>query len=228
MATITPPRAPVSFDPASSGVVFRDVGWSDYGAMLRIVGERPIRVIYDRGTMEVFMPSFGHEEDAHLLGRVVETLTDELDIPVKAGRTTTHKREDLDRGTEPNQSYWFHEKARRMVGKRQLDLAVDPPPDLVIEVDVTSSSLKRFPIFAAMGIAEVWRHAGPSLEFLHLQDDGTYQARDLSRNFPTLPVAEVARFLELGRNDEETAWVRSLRVFIRDRLAPRPLEGPDA
>src|SRR5262249_45343136 len=157
-------------------VVFRGVSWGDYEAMLRIVGDRPIRVTYDRGAMEVFMPSFGHEDDAHLLGLVVETLTDELDVPVKAGRTTTHKRRDLDRGTEPDECYWFHENARRMVGKRQLDPDVDPPPDLVIEVDVTSSSLKRLPVFAAMGVPEVWRLAGGALECLHLQPDGTYRA----------------------------------------------------
>ena len=103
MATITRPSAPTLPEPTPPGVVFRGVTWGDYEAMLRIVGDRPIRVIYDRGTMEVFMASFGHEDDAHLLGRVVETLTDVLDVPVKSGRTTTHKRSDLDRGTEPDQ-----------------------------------------------------------------------------------------------------------------------------
>ena len=207
MATVTEPQT-------RAALVFDDVTWDDYEAMLKIVGERPIRVIYDCGTMEVFMPSFGHEDDAHLLGRIVETLTDQGDIPVKSGRTTTHKREDLDRGTEPDQCYWFHENARKMVGKRQLDLRVDPAPDLVIEVDVASSSLKRLPIFAAMGILEVWRLADQSLDFLHLQPDGTYQPGESSRNFPTVTAAEVFRFLEQGRGVEETARVRSLRVQI--------------
>jgi Uma2 family endonuclease len=188
------------------GVVLHDVTWNDYEDMLRIVGERPIRVTFDRGSMEIFMPSFGHEDDAHLLGRMVESLTDELDIPVKAGRTTTHKRRDLERGTEPDQCY---------CGKRQLDLAIDPPPDLVIEVDVTNSSLERLPIFAALGVPEVWRLAGPGLEFLHLQPDGSYQAHDRSRGFPAVPVAEILRFLELGRSEEETAWARSFRAFAR-------------
>jgi Uma2 family endonuclease len=141
---------------------------------------------------------------------------------MKAGRTTTHKRSDLDRGTEPDQCYWFRENARRMVGKRQLDLNVDPPPDLVIEVDVTSSSLKRLPMFAAMEIPEVWRLVGETLEFLHIQPDGTYQPHDLSRNFPSVPAADVARFLDLGRGQEETAWVRSFRAHIRERRAPGP------
>ena len=92
-------------DSGSSGVVFHEVTWDDYEAQLRIVGDRPIRFTYDHGTMEVFLPSFGREDDAYRLGRMVDTLTEELDIPVKAGRTTTHKRQDLDRGAEPDQCY---------------------------------------------------------------------------------------------------------------------------
>jgi Uma2 family endonuclease len=190
--------------------------------MLRIVGERPIRVTYDRGTMEVFMPSFGPEDDAHLLGRMAEILADERDIAVKAGRTTTHKRRDLDRGAEPDQCYWFGENARHMIGKRQLDLTIDPRPDLVIEVDVTSSSLERLPLFAAMGVPEVWRLTPRTLEFLHLQPDGTYQARDQSRNFPDVPATEIARFVALGRGNELTSWARSFRDFVRAALIPRP------
>ena len=225
MATMTHPSMP---GPAiTPGVVFQGVTWDDYEAMLRIVGERPIRVTYDRGRMEIFTPSFGHDDDAHLLGLMVESLADELDIPVKAGRSTTHKRRDLERGTEPDQCYWFGENARHMIGKRQLDLSIDPRPDLVIEVDVTSSSLERFPIFAAMGIPEVWRLAGRRLEFLHLQPDGTYQAREWSRNFPAVPAAEVARFLDLGRGEEQNAWCRSFRAFVRDQWLPRPQDGPD-
>ena len=79
-------------------------------------------------------------------------MNEELDMAVKAGRTTTHKREDLDRGAEPDQCYWLGENARRMAGKRRLDLALDPPPDLAIEVDITRSSLDRLPIFAALGV----------------------------------------------------------------------------
>ena len=213
--------------PLTSGVVFQDVTWDDYEAQLRIVGERPIRVTYDQGTMEVFMPSFGHEDDAYRLGRMVDTLTEELDIAVKAGRTTTHKRQDLDRGAEPDQCYWLGDDARRMAGKRQLDLTIDPPPALAIEVDISHSSLDRLPIFAAIGIPEIWQLTIDSLLFLHLQPDRTYQPRDQSRAFPGLPTAEVARFLEQGRTGEDTAWVRSFRAYVREALIGHPEQRPD-
>jgi Uma2 family endonuclease len=215
--------------PSTSGVLFHEVTWADYEAQLRIVGERPIRVTYDQGTMEVFLPSFGPEDDAFRLGRMVDTLTEELGIAVKAGRTTTHKRRDLDRGAEPDQCYWLGDDARRMAGKRQLDLAVDPAPSLAIEVDVTQSSLDRLAIFGALGIPEVWHLTTTSFRFLHLQPDGTYQPEDRSRAFPTLPSVEIARFLEEGRTVEDTAWVRSFRAAVREALVGgpgAPAQGP--
>jgi Uma2 family endonuclease len=207
--------------PAQGGVIFHDVTWDKYEAMLEIVGDRPIRVTYDQGTMEVFMPSFGHEGDAYLLGRMVDTLTEELNIPCKGGGSTTHKRQNLDRGAEPDKCYWFHQNAQRMSGKRRLDLNIDPPPDLIIEVNVTSHSLDRLPIFAAMGTPEVWWLDLETLKFLHLQTNGTYQPNDRSLNFPDLLVGEVARFLSQGRSGEDTAWIRSFRAFVREELIPR-------
>jgi len=207
--------------PTSSGVVFQDVPWADYEAQLRIVGERPIRVTYDQGTMEVFMPSYGHNHDAYLLGRMVDLLTEELEIDMAGGDTTTHKRQDLRRGVEPDKCYWLGDNARRLRGKRQLDLNVDPAPDLVIEVDVTRTSLDRLKIFAALRVPEVWRSDGRSLQFLHLQANGAYRRRTTSRNFPTLRVSSVFHFLKQGRTAASTEWVRSFRAFVREKVIPR-------
>lgn len=206
--------------PDSSGFVFYDVAWDDYERMLRMVGDRPIRVIYDQGTMEIFMPTFGHDNDSYRLGRMVDTLTEELGIPVEGGDTTTHKRKDLDKGAEPDKCYWFGANARRMSGKRQLDLNRDPAPDLIIEVDVTRTSLDRLKIFAAMSVPEVWRATGRALQFLHLQADGTYQPRPTSRNFPSLHASIVAQFLKEGRTADSTTWVRSFRAFVREKIIP--------
>jgi Uma2 family endonuclease len=204
--------------PTSSGVVFQDVTWNDYEAMLRIVGERPIRVTYNQGTMEVFMPSLGHESDTYLLGRMVDTLTEELEIPVVGGGATTHKRRRLDKGAEPDQCYWLRDNAVRMRGKRKLDLREDLVPDLVIEVDVAHSSLDRLTIFAALGVPEVWRSTGRTVHFLHLQADRAYQRSIMSRNFPTLPAAAVVQYLKEGQTKDTTAWIRSFRAFVRKEV----------
>ncbi len=222
MATTTQerkPRAPA--DPVVNRFVFEEVSWDDYEAMLRIIGNRPIRVNYDQGRLEIMSPSYEHENSGYLLGRMVDTLTEELEIPIDGGDMTTLRRQDLKRGVEPDKCYFLYGNAARVQGKRELIMGQDPPPDLVIEVDITSSSVPRLPIFAALGIPEVWRFAGKGLEFLHLQDDGIYRAESHSRAFPWLAAAEIARFLEAGRNMEKTPWIRQFRAFVRDEVAPR-------
>jgi Uma2 family endonuclease len=213
MATMTHPALPGP--PIAPGVVFQGATWDDYEAMLRIVGDRPIRVTYDQGTMEVFMPSLGHEGDSYLLGRMVDALTEEFEIPVEGGGTTTHRRQDLAKGAEPDACYWFHDKADRIRGKRELDLSVDPAPDLVIEVDVTSNSLDRLAIFAALGVIEVWRSDGDDFQFLQLGADGSYQSSETSVHFHGLPRDLIARYLAAGRSAEKTAWIRSFRAEVR-------------
>jgi Uma2 family endonuclease len=205
---------------ASPGFVFCGVSWRDYEAMLRIVGDRRIRVTYDRGEMEIFLPSFGHHNDAFHLGRIVDIVTEELGEDVVGGGSTTHQRKDLGKAAEPDECYWFGDKARHMRGKRQLDLTRDPAPDLVIEVDVTRTSLDRTKIFAAIGVPEVWRSTSRTLRFLHLQENGTYQPRPSSRNFPSLLAASVADFFKQGRTVDSIVWTRSFRAFVREKVAP--------
>ncbi|MFI5459273.1 MAG: Uma2 family endonuclease [Isosphaerales bacterium] len=98
---------------------------------------------------------------------------------------------------------------------------VDPAPDLVIEVDVTHGSLDRLKVFSALGVPEVWRCDGRTLQFLHRQKGGGYRAREYSRNFPTLPVDLARRFLEQGRTSDKSGWVRSFRNCIREHLLPK-------
>ena len=168
------------------------------------------------------MPSFVHDGDGRILDKMVFMLAEELAISFVGGGTTTHKRQDLGKGVEPDECYWLRDNARRVRGKRELDFNVDPVPDLIIEVDVTRTSLDRLKIFAALGVSEVWRWKGRTLQFLHLQVDGTYRARATSRNFPTLRVSAIARFLEQGRTVETMDWIRSFRAFVRERVVPRP------
>ena len=118
-------------------------------------------------------PSSMHERYNCLFRRMIETLTEELAIPIKGAGSTTFKREDLERGLEPDSCFYLANE-RRIRGKRELDLTIDPPPDLAIEIDITSSSLDRQGIYAALGVPEIWRFDGESLRVYQLQPDGTY------------------------------------------------------
>lgn len=202
---------------AASAVVFHGKTWADYMALLKIAGDGPVRVNYDRGSMQVRMPSRRHERDAYFLARIVDTLTEELDVRMQPGGETTHHREDLDRGAEPDQCYWLNEHAGYMVGRDELDLTTDPPPDLIIEVDVAASAVPRLPIFAALGVPEVWHVAEHRLRFLRLQPDGEFLPQPNSRAFPMLTVEYLSALLERARVEDGLSWLREFREHIRAR-----------
>src|SRR3954452_16285076 len=174
----------------ASGFVFDGVSWDDYEAMLRIVGNRPIRVTYDRGRMEIMSPLWTHGNPSYLIGAMVAILVEELGIRFEPADPVTFRHRDLEKGAEPDKCFYFGENAARVCGKRDIVLPDDSPPDLVVEVDLTASSLERFPIFAALGVPEIWRLSDRGLEFLPLQPNVTYRAGDRSRAFPDLPISE--------------------------------------
>ncbi len=224
MATITDPGP--SAPTVTPGLVLTDVPWADYEAMLRIIGERRIFVNYDCGVMEVMVPSYNHEDIRDCLRVMVDILCEELGVPRKAGGTTTHRREDLEKGVEPDECYWLYDKAEAMVGRRALDLTVDPAPTLVIEVNYTSSSVNRMAIYAALRVEEVWRYDG-CLMFLALGAAGSYGPIDQSHSFPQLTVAEANRQLDAFRSMGSLEWMRAFRRHVREHVAPPPQDRPN-
>ncbi|MBI4909266.1 MAG: Uma2 family endonuclease [Acidobacteria bacterium] len=117
------------------------------------------------------------------------------------------------KGFEPDSCYYLR-NAHAVRDKYELDMAVDPPPELVIEVDITRSSLNRFPIFAAIGVAEVWRYDGKAVRF-HRLENGAYRSIETSVALPPLTAAQATIFLEQSRTETAPAWLRSVRAWIR-------------
>lgn len=218
MATTTQAHPPL--EPAEARLVLHDVGWDDYEAMLRIVGERHIRVTYDRGTMEVSMPSQKHEKAAQLLGLFISRLAEELEVPYEPLGMTTWRKPDVEKGLEPDQCYYIQNEAV-VREKEELDLDIDPPPDLAVEVDITRSALNRMGIYAELRVPEVWRYDDGTLIMYRLQADGSYQRCETSQVFPGLQPADVERFLTLGRTMDKIRWVREIREWVRNELIPR-------
>jgi hypothetical protein len=129
-------------------------------------------------------PLAEHEFDNRLLDRFVVVLTEELNLNLKAGGTTTLRRRRKKRGIEADNCYWIVSEPK-IRGKRRIHLKADPPPDLAVEVDVTSSSLDRLSINAVLKVPEVWRLDSGSIVFHILGADGNYAAGD-SLPFPGL------------------------------------------
>jgi Uma2 family endonuclease len=160
-------------------VILPHISWQTYQSLIKDFEQEPaLRLTYDRGTLEIRMPLDPHETYKKLLGRLIEAATEELNMEVRSLGSRTWNREDLARGLEPDQCYYIQNEA--LVRKvEQIDLNQFPPPDLAIEIDITSSSINRLSIYAALGVPEVWRYDGQTLTLLSLQN-GEYISQERS------------------------------------------------
>ncbi|HZU38362.1 MAG TPA: Uma2 family endonuclease [Gemmataceae bacterium] len=205
----------------SAPAVLDDIDWGMYTQLLRAFRQkRGFRLTYDRGTLEIMSPLWEHEKPASILGTFVEVLLQELQMPYEPGGSVTLRRRRKSRGLEPDKCYWIA-SADQLKGKTHLDLRVDPPPDLAIELDVTHSSLDRMSIYAALGVPEVWRVTDKKLTF-NILDAATYQTRSHSLSFPRLASADLAPFLaQVGQTGTATL-VAQFRDWVRQVLLHRP------
>ncbi len=158
-----------------------------------------------------------HERFKSLLARLVETLTEELDLEIASFGSMTCRRADLSRGLEPDECFWIsHEPEVR--GRLEIDLTADPPPDLVLEIEISRSVLDRMEAYARLGVPEVWRYDGRSVRFEHLQPDGVYSASDISATFPFLSTSELGTFLSLAGTLSENKLVHQFRSWVRHQI----------
>ena len=196
-------------------VVLHNVSWSLYEHLLAEHVDVPNpRFAYDRGTLEIMVNSFEHEHLNRLIADIFSAVADELDLDFVHAGSTTFRREDLERGFEPDTSFYIA-NAARVAGKKRIDLRVDPPPDLVIEIDITSPSLSKFPIFAALRIPEVWRYDGYALSIFNLEHED-YVVGSESRVLPGLTREQLIQFIESSKTGRRTTWLRNVREWAQE------------
>jgi Uma2 family endonuclease len=201
-------------DTPSPRIVLEGIGWQTFEALLRDLGDHHWRVTFDEGVLEFMSPHRPHERLKTLLARFIEALTLELGIEQQAGGSTTYKREDLGTGVEPDECYYIASEAA-VRGRPEADLGREPPPDLVVEVDIGASSARRMKIYAAMGVPEVWRHDGTRLTIYRLAAEGDYREVAASVALPPMPVAEAERLLVERERLSDTAIVRAFLEHVR-------------
>jgi Uma2 family endonuclease len=206
--------------PEQQRFMLRDLDWPQYRAIAESLNEHRVRLTYDRGNLELMTLAHEHEHWNELLGQFIVVLTDELNMPRQSGGSTTFDREDLDRGIEPDRCYYLTNEPL-VRGKDEIDLTVDPPPDLAIEIEVTRSVLRRMGIYAALRVPEIWRFdpGVPSLRVYRLTPAGTYAEADRSAYFPFLPLAPIVAFLRQRGSVDETSLVRSFRQWVQEQIA---------
>jgi|SRR5579884_32574 len=201
--------------------VVHGMNWQGYEKVLEAFSDQPIRITYDRGSLELMSPLPIHEIYKRCLGLLLAVLDSELKIAIKGLASTTFRRRDLDRGLEPDECFYVG-KLDRIHDWGNVDLSIDPPPDLALEVDVTRSCLNRLEIYAALGVPEVWRFDGESWQIHCLNVSRTYEERPQSNVLPFVDLAEVTPFLELtaaGTSDGEL--MDRLHQWVKDRVRPR-------
>lgn len=213
MAVVGPGYLPESL------VTLTGVSWGTYESLLADLADaRSPRLTYDRGTLEIMSPSSPHERANRALALVIEMVAMEWDIHLLDFGTTTFRRADLERGFEPDTCFYIANVAS-VSGRRPIDPAIDPPPDLLIEMEVTTSAIPKLPLFAALGIPEVWRTTPEGVTILTLRD-GDYVPVLASPAFPPLTTAVLTRFLDDGYTMERSPWLRSIRSWAVDHPHP--------
>jgi Uma2 family endonuclease len=195
-------------------VILNGVSWETYARLLNEHQEKPgTRFNYDRGTLEIMVVSFEHEKMNHLLALLAELFANERDIDLVGGGSTTFSRKDLERAFEPDSCFYI-QHAKTVRAKKEIDLNQDPPPDLVIEIDLTSPSLNKLPIYAAIGVPEVWRYSKAVLQILKLENNAYVVSSD-SSVLPKITAADLNHLLKSGQQLEGPAWHRQVREWAK-------------
>lgn len=206
--------APPTHLPEHQHFVLSDVSWRLYETFLEEIGDRPVRVTYHKGRIELMSPLPQHDRWKSRIGRMIEILALELDIPMTPLGSTTFRRKDRDAGLEPDECYYI-QNAAAVHNKDRIELPGDPPPDLAVEIDITRRSVPREPVYADLGVPEIWRYDGDALTVCALTSSGVYEPSPRSIAFPFLPMDEFQRFLESTRELDDTTAMRQFQKWVR-------------
>jgi Uma2 family endonuclease len=205
----------ILFAPPEEMIHLSGISWNTYETLLAELSDRRFRLTYNRGNLEIMSPSPEHERFKKVSGRFVETMAEELNIPIEPLGSTTFKRPELS-GAEPDECFYIT-NIGVVRGKKRLDLTEDPAPDLVVEIDVTNSSLNRLQVYADLGVAEVWIYNGESLTIEQLQN-GIYITSQTSQFFANIPITEIAKFLQQAETMDYLELVKAFRTWVRSQI----------
>jgi Uma2 family endonuclease len=204
--------------PSTDRVIVRNVSWETYERLLKdLENSSSPRLAYDHGVLEIMSPHLEHESANQAIATIIEITLEETDIDFLNAGSTTFKREDFERGFEPDSCFYI-QNAGRIRGKKKVDMHIDPSPDLLIEVDLTHDSLSKFNLYAALKVPEVWRYEEDTLEIWHL-DNGRYVRQTSSSAIPILNDKLVSELVAAENGLKRPEWLRLVRSRIRELLS---------
>jgi Uma2 family endonuclease len=194
-------------------VVIRGLSWDAYLQILDALPQaRGSRLTYDDGTLEITVPLELHEFSGRLIECFVRAMVELMGLKIKTMGSTTMNYPNLKKGAEPDNAYYIQNQP--LVKGRNVDFSQDPPPDLVVEVDITHTDIAKNQFYASLGVPEFWRFNGKVWRIYQLQE-GVYIEVELSPTFPQVPKERLYTFLDEAKEDEVEA-VRALRSWWLD------------
>lgn len=199
--------------PAEQRFIIGDADWQAYEAILRALEGRHIFITYEKGRLELMAPSWKHDRQSRLLGLLVHHLAEHLRVPILGGGSTTFRREDLERGLEPDQCFYVR-NCGTMRDVEQIDLQRDPPPDLAIEVEISQRLSDRLAVYAGIGVPELWRWDGHRLMICRLSAEGRYVQRDRGDAFPQVTSEQMQQLIAMATGKDDTAWSGEVRQWL--------------
>ncbi|MFH7028760.1 MAG: Uma2 family endonuclease [Heteroscytonema crispum UTEX LB 1556] len=215
--TLAAPTPPIE----GSQLVLYGVSWETYEKLLEAFAEHPkLRMTYYKGTLELMTPLPEHERYSWTLGRLVTVLSEELGLEIIGLKSTTWRSKPKAVGKEADECFYIQNEAA-MRGKLKINLKVDPPPDLAIEIDATNSSLDKMSVYAELKVPEVWRFEDNKLT-INILSDTCYVESETSLAFGSFPVKELTRFMQLDSQKGENARMREFREWVRANLPKNP------
>ena len=204
-------------------VLLDGITWETFERILHELGDnRGTRLAYDNGHLEIMSPSSSHEALKELLSDIAHNLVKALRVDFAKMGSTTFKRRELRRGFEPDQCFYIQRYEAIRERRGDLDFSQDPAPDLVIEIDITHRSLTKLPIYAALGVREVWRYTGSRVLLYHCEA-GEARLAEASRIFLGLYVQDIHRFLELRPTMIQPDWEDHIMAWAQQHITLAPL-----
>ncbi|HZS48225.1 MAG TPA: Uma2 family endonuclease [Blastocatellia bacterium] len=203
-------EAPEAYLLAEQRVFIRNVSWDVYDKLSASPGRSAPRFAYDKGLLEIMSPSSLHEEIKETTSLIVRLWGIEKRIKVRGFGSTTFRRKDLKRAFEPDTCFYI-QSLNLLRLNDEIDLEKDPPPDIVVEIDITNSSMDKFPLFSEIGIGEVWRY-GKGMRIFKLES-GSYTEVDESPSLPGLTAGVLTELIQQSKTMEDEEWMELLRRY---------------
>jgi Uma2 family endonuclease len=197
-------------------LLLEDVSWQQFENILAELGEhRAARISYSHGFLEIMVPLPEHEKAKEIIGDLVKILLEARQIAFESLGSTTLKSDRMAQGVEPDACFYIQNQTA-VIGKNCLDLSIDPPPDLAIEIDLTSRT--QLDNYQILGVPELWRYGKQGLK-IHVLENGKYVESNFSPTFPGIPIIElINQYVQQSQVSGRTQAIQAFRNWLRDNI----------